>query len=590
MKICPKCNTSFPTDFQTCPRDQSVLRLATGLEPGMIIRDKYIVLNRIGSGGMATVYRVQHRAFDEIRAMKVVSAHLSESEDFLRRFRDEARITRKLRHPNAVWVEDLDVTDDGRPFIVMEYVKGSDLRSVVATGGRMPIPRALDIAGQVAAALGAAHDLGIVHRDIKPENILITRAADGSDLVKVTDFGIAKAHEGTLAGVMSHAETGTGMIIGTPQYMSPEQASGKRGKEIDGRSDLYSLALTLYEMLTGQLPFHANDPVGYVLAHLNETPVAPEQLNPDIPPSVSGIVMKALEKDPNRRFPRAEDMRRALLNPDDWWSNQEAITGSPQIPVTKEFPLPPARVMAASASGGSAVSGAQGSIGAASLGMAESARRISDSGHAVQVGEPASRVQPSFQEPPRKEKLGKRSRAIAAAVAGAVLVTAMILGGLYVRSVRRAPRAAASQESVPQTVPPASAGSELVTKPPPEPPSPADSRSGANADIASLLALAKRQADARNYAAAIKTFNKVLLLDNANAAARTGLLSAQQGKKIATLVSRGNKAIEAGEYAGAIAAFQEALLLDASDTSALAGLKRAQQAKKAEEAITNIRK
>src|SRR5207253_2282777 len=155
------------------------------------IRDKYQILKKIGSGGMATVYQARHIAFNEIRALKVVSSKLAEDETFLKRFRTEAVVTRKLTHPNAVRVDDFDTTEDGRPYIVMEYVEGKDLRKAIQETGPFPLPRALNIAQQVCAALGAANALGITHRDIKPDNILLVKQGN-KEIVKVLDFGIAK--------------------------------------------------------------------------------------------------------------------------------------------------------------------------------------------------------------------------------------------------------------------------------------------------------------------------------------------------------------------------------------------------------------
>jgi eukaryotic-like serine/threonine-protein kinase len=233
---------------------------------------------------------------------------------FLRRFKTEAVITRKLQHPNAVRVDDFDTTDDGRPFIVMEYVEGENLRAVIQGQGRLPVPRALSIARQTASALSAAHALGITHRDIKPDNILLVPKSDGSDLVKVLDFGIAKVREGSFDVGEGYTPTQTGMVVGTPQYISPEQALGKRGDEVDGRADLYSLGVVLYEMLTGELPFHSDTPMGLILHHIQTLPRAPNELKPDLmlPAGLSELLLKALEKDPNRRFGTADQMVHAL--------------------------------------------------------------------------------------------------------------------------------------------------------------------------------------------------------------------------------------------------------------------------------------
>lgn len=319
MKYCDECHSTYPSDFTTCPKDKSALRSLTELTPGAILRDKYEVLERIGTGGMATVYKARHVTFNEIKALKVVSNKLMDDQEFLRRFRTEAIITRKLHHPNAVALDDFDTTADGRPFIVMEFVKGRSLRSWIHDLGSLPPKRALNIAKQVASALGAAHKLGIVHRDIKPDNIIVLPQHGGDDIVKVFDFGIAKVHRG--AGVdmaEENATTKTGMVVGTPQYVSPEQASGRIGDLIDGRSDLYSLGIVLYEMLTGRLPFKSDTPVGYLIHHLQTAPTPPSGLKPPahVNDSISALLMKALEKDRELRFQSAEDMIAALEKPE----------------------------------------------------------------------------------------------------------------------------------------------------------------------------------------------------------------------------------------------------------------------------------
>ncbi|HEY6350157.1 MAG TPA: serine/threonine-protein kinase [Candidatus Angelobacter sp.] len=315
MKHCTTCQHLFPDQLQVCPTDNIPLRVARELEPGMIVRGKYIILEWIGSGGMAAVYRARHRLLNEMRAVKVVSAKFAHDEDFLWRFRHEAAIARKLRHENAVWVEDLDEIEDGRPFIVMEFLQGQDLRKVIKGQGSLSVERSLKLGAQVASALSAAHKLGIIHRDIKPDNIFVTSDAAGNEIAKVLDFGIAKAKEAVLQG--GFTATKTGVIIGTPEYMSPEQAEGQLGDKLDGRADLYSLGVVLYEMLTGQLPFHSDTPLGMCLHHLQTAPRPPHELRPDlrIPEAVSGVLMKALEKRRERRFQSADEMMAALRNP-----------------------------------------------------------------------------------------------------------------------------------------------------------------------------------------------------------------------------------------------------------------------------------
>jgi serine/threonine protein kinase len=314
VKYCDNCHSAYPDDFTICPRDQGALRHASDLVPGMIIRGKYEILEKIGTGGMASVYRARHLAFGEICAIKLVGPKLAHDADFLKRFRTEAVVTRKLQHPNAVRVEDLDTTEDGRPFIIMEFVEGRSLREVIRAEGALPLPRAVAIARQACAALAAAHSIGITHRDIKPDNILLARAPNGQDFVKVLDFGIAKVKEGAIDTGEGYTPTQTGMVMGTPQYISPEQAMGKRGAEVDGRSDLYSLGVVLYEMVTGRLPFSSDTAMGMILHHLQTTPTPPQIARTDlsIPAPLSDLLMKALQKERDRRFASAAEMLAAL--------------------------------------------------------------------------------------------------------------------------------------------------------------------------------------------------------------------------------------------------------------------------------------
>ncbi len=319
MKYCDSCHTTYPTEFATCPKDQSVLRHIADLAEGMVLRGKYEILEKIGMGGMAAVYRVRHLHLQEEVAIKVVSSRLAEEKDFVDRFKTEAVITRKLRHPNAVRLDDFDTTEDGRPFIVMEYVRGESLRQVLRKNGWLPASRAADIARQAARALAAAHQLGIVHRDIKPENILLVAQPDGTDLVKVLDFGIAKVRKGAFDPGPGYTPTQTGLVLGTPQYLSPEQARGKQGEgEVDGRADLYALGIVLYEMLTGRVPFNADNPLDLLLHHLQTPPTPPHLANSslNISPAMSELVMKALEKDPAKRLQTGEEMAEALSNPE----------------------------------------------------------------------------------------------------------------------------------------------------------------------------------------------------------------------------------------------------------------------------------
>ena len=279
MKYCPACHKTYPGDYNVCPADQTGLQSSHELQPGMIIRNKYEILERIGIGGMGAVYRGRHITFNEFCAIKIVNDSIAGDANFLQRFQTEAVVTRKLRHPNAVRVDDFDYTEDGRPFIVMELVEGKNIGDILHAEGPFLVPRAIRIAVQVARALGVAHKLGVVHRDIKPANILLTTDEQGNEIAKVLDFGIAKLREA--AGDTQPGMTMTGMVVGTPLYMSPEQFMGKKGGEIDGRTDLYSLGVVLYQMVTAQLPFEGETIYSLMMQHLEGTVRPPHEAAPD---------------------------------------------------------------------------------------------------------------------------------------------------------------------------------------------------------------------------------------------------------------------------------------------------------------------
>jgi len=334
MKHCPVCNNSYPTNFRVCPQDNTTLRETNELEPGMVIRSKYQILEHLGGGGMADVYRAKHLAFNEICAIKVVKAMYANDGAFNNRFKSEAVLTRKLRHPNAIAVEDYDTTEDGRPYIVMEFVKGRNLRTVIDQEGALSVKRTLSISLQVARALAAAHKIGITHRDIKPDNILVTQDEQGNEVAKVLDFGIAKVKEGAFT-VAAYTATRKGMVVGTPQYMSPEQARGKVGDEIDSRADVYSLGVVIYEMITGRLPFESDTPMGYCLEHLHTVPVPPREfaVTLNIPVGLSKLVMKALEKDRQKRFSTMDEMIEALQDPERWVALSQSLAATVVVSV-----------------------------------------------------------------------------------------------------------------------------------------------------------------------------------------------------------------------------------------------------------------
>ncbi|MDT3399657.1 protein kinase [Streptomyces sp. B1866] len=265
---------------------------------------RYQLTDLLGQGGMASVHLAYDTVLDRHVAIKTLHSELGREQSFRERFRREAQAVAKLAHTNIVSVFDTGEDTVGgalMPYIVMEYIEGKPLRTVldedVRQYGAMPADKALRITGDVLAALEISHEMGLVHRDIKPGNVMTTKRG----VVKVMDFGIARAMQ---SGVTSMTQTG--MVVGTPQYLSPEQALG-RG--VDARSDLYSVGIMLFELLTGRLPFDADSPLAIAYAHVQEEPVAPSSINRSIPPAVDALVARALKKNPNERFPTAEAMR-----------------------------------------------------------------------------------------------------------------------------------------------------------------------------------------------------------------------------------------------------------------------------------------
>ncbi|MGW6398835.1 protein kinase domain-containing protein [Streptomyces sp. NPDC055134] len=269
---------------------------------------RYQLRDLLGEGGMASVHLAYDSVLDRQVAIKTLHTELGREQAFRERFRREAQSVAKLTHTNIVSVFDTGEDDlDGMttPYIVMEYVEGQPLGSVLDTDvahyGAMPTDKALKITADVLAALEISHEMGLVHRDIKPGNVMMTKR----NVVKVMDFGIARAMQ---SGVTSMTQTG--MVVGTPQYLSPEQALG-RG--VDARSDLYSVGIMLFQLVTGRLPFEADSPLAIAYAHVQEEPVAPSSINRSVPPAVDALVARALKKNPNERFPSAEAMRDECL-------------------------------------------------------------------------------------------------------------------------------------------------------------------------------------------------------------------------------------------------------------------------------------
>ncbi|MDR3294514.1 MAG: protein kinase, partial [Clostridiales Family XIII bacterium] len=282
-----------------------------------ILAGRYEIMEKIGDGGMAVVYKGRDRLLNRFVAIKVLRPEYTKDSSFVENFKKESQAAARLNHPSIVNVYDVG-KESNVHYIVMELVEGKTLSEIIREDGPMDYKRAIGIAKQIASALSMAHKNNIIHRDVKPHNVLIM--PDGS--AKITDFGIAKAiTDATLVG------KGEEMIMGSVHYFSPEQA---RGGYVDEKSDIYSLGIVLYEMLTGKVPFDAENPVTVAVMHMNDKPTPPSQLVSGIPPGLEQIIMKATEKYQINRFKTADDMCEAL-------DNVNLVTGIIENPVVAEL-------------------------------------------------------------------------------------------------------------------------------------------------------------------------------------------------------------------------------------------------------------
>jgi eukaryotic-like serine/threonine-protein kinase len=325
LKICPTCSTEYPANERFCPRDGTALRAQSGTDlVGTIIAERYHILKKLGEGGMGQVYLAEHVKMGRKSAVKVMNPSMVHDAGAIGRFNREAANASRINHPNVAGIYDFGETPDGLVYLAMEFIEGETLTSIVERTGALPAMRAAEITRQVAEALHVAHDMGIVHRDLKPDNVMITKDRDGLDCVKVVDFGIAKASDSE-----SQKVTRTGMIVGTPEYMSPEQLAGEK---LDGRSDLYSLALVAFNMLTGRLPFSGDTPQASMIMRLTDRPKSLVEMKPDTswPPEVQAVMDRALERDVNLRYARAREFGRELY---------AAIQGMPRTSLASDGTL-----------------------------------------------------------------------------------------------------------------------------------------------------------------------------------------------------------------------------------------------------------
>ncbi len=300
MKICPVCSTEYADDVKFCPNDGQTLRSASPASDlvGQVIADRYHVVKKLGEGGMGQVYLAEHVKMGRRSAIKVMNPAMVHDPDAVARFNREASNASRITHPNVCAIYDFGETPDGLIYLAMEFIEGEPLTDLLQREGALPVPRAAAIFLQTADALQAAHDLGIVHRDLKPDNIMLTSRKSGGETVKVVDFGIAKAVGGDQAG---QKVTKTGLVVGTPEFMSPEQLSGDA---VDGRSDLYSLALVFYRMLIGKLPFEATSVQETMIKRLTDEPITLAAARPDLsfPAGLQPVLDTALARTPQERY------------------------------------------------------------------------------------------------------------------------------------------------------------------------------------------------------------------------------------------------------------------------------------------------
>ncbi|MGH9902191.1 MAG: serine/threonine protein kinase, partial [Pyrinomonadaceae bacterium] len=321
MKTCPKCGNTFENTVGFCPRDGEVLQESATNMVGQVLDGQYEVEAFIAQGGMGAVYRARHILLGDRVVIKTLKSEMRNNSEWLRRFQREGQAARRFRHPNSVTVYDLRTASDGMIYMVMEFVEGHSLDKEMRARGRFSPPEALEVLEPVADVLDAAHAVGVVHRDLKPENVMIGAASEGSrPFVKLLDLGIAKmmgvgdAHAGEATSL-----TVAGQLLGTPYYMSPEQwgeLPRDGGAGVDGRTDVYSLALIFYEMVAGRKPFDAQTLADLRRKHVSTPPPLLHEIAPEVPEGFGLAIARALSKDRGDRHTTAgelvNEMRAAL--------------------------------------------------------------------------------------------------------------------------------------------------------------------------------------------------------------------------------------------------------------------------------------
>jgi len=310
-KACVVCGEEFDSEVEVCPTDGTKLTtLSGGLTTGTVLGDRYEIIDPIADGGMGSVYRAKHKLMNRLVAVKTLQPFMMASGTALKRFQQEAQAVSSMNHPNICNVFDFFISDEGQPYLIMDYLEGTNLESIRKSGEPVDLVRALRIFVMTCSALAHAHERNIIHRDIKPSNIMLTTGDDGQEVVKVIDFGIAKVMADDPEEALNL--TATGDVFGSPLYMSPEQC---RAKPLDARSDIYSLGCVIYATISGESPFKGMDPMECMFKQVNDNAVPlSTACNCTLPPGLEEAVAKAIEKDPEKRFQTMRELGEALAN------------------------------------------------------------------------------------------------------------------------------------------------------------------------------------------------------------------------------------------------------------------------------------
>src|SRR5581483_6089624 len=331
---CPRCRAEIDRNFKACPHCGEPITDFLRRYADEPIDGKYKIIERLGAGGMGEVYKVEHTFLGTTRVVKVIRPQIAESSEAHDRFLREAKLATRVQHPNVATIQDFAELPDHSHYMVSDFIEGENIAQIVRRQGVLPARRAVRLAAQAARGLDAIHKAGIVHRDISPENLMVTH----NDEVKIIDLGVAKSED------IDHAVTKTGIFVGKLRYASPEHLGILAdGDKIDGRADVYSLGVVLFEMLTGRPPFEATSPHQYLMHHASGSQVIPiPVLPPDMPANLKSVLLRALERDRTKRFATAGEMANALDQ------IEQSLTGTQADATLLQTPVPaPARAPAA---------------------------------------------------------------------------------------------------------------------------------------------------------------------------------------------------------------------------------------------------